>query len=144
MVPLSSKTVRIVVDTNVLIGSAYNQHSASRTIVTACQQGQLTLFVSPATCREYDLILPRAVRSQQQRDQLTTLIRQAQQVQPLETPRVVPDDPEDDKFLAVALAAQAVSLITNDQGVLDVGSYQGITILRPSAFLDWWRQFQAN
>ena len=79
------------------------------------------------------------MRNQQQREQLTALISQAQQVEPVETPRIVAEDPQDDKFLAVAVAAQAAALITNDQAVLDVGSHQGTAILRPSAFLDWWQ-----
>lgn len=139
MPPLTFEKLRVVVDTNVFVGSAYNHHSASRAIVEACQQGQLSLFVSPAICREYNHILPRAVRNQQQREQLTALISQAQQVEPVETPRIVAEDPQDDKFLAVAVAAQAAALITNDQAVLDVGSHQGTAILRPSAFLDWWQ-----
>ena len=133
---MTDETPRVIVDTNVFVGSAYNSRSASRTIVTACQQGDLQLFVSPATLREYELILPRAIRNRQQRDQLLDLVQQACQVQPRETPRVVPDDPQDDKFVAVAVAARAVALITNDQGVLNVGSYQGIAILRPAAFLE--------
>ena len=140
IVPLTSEKLRIVIDTNVFVGSAYNQHSASRTIVAACQQGALVLFVSPAICREYDLIFSRAVRNQQQRQQLEALIAQAQRVQPLETPRVVVEDPQDDKFLAAALVAEAAALITNDQAVLNVGSYRETVILRPSAFLDWWQR----
>lgn len=133
---MTDEIPRVVVDTNVLVGSAYNPRSASRTIVTACQRGDLQLFASPATLREYELILPRAIRNRQQRDQLLDLVYQACQVQPRATPRVVPGDPQDDKFVAVAVAASAVALVTNDQAVLDVGSYQGIAMLRPSAFLE--------
>ncbi len=135
---MTNEIPRVVVDTNVFVGSAYNPRSASRTIVTACQQGDLQLFASPATLREYELILPRAIRNRQQRDQLLDLVHQACQVQPRETPRVVPADPQDDKFVAVAVAARAVALVTNDQGVLEVGSHEGIAIQRPAAFLESW------
>ncbi|MFP6620347.1 MAG: putative toxin-antitoxin system toxin component, PIN family [Pirellulaceae bacterium] len=141
---MTDEIPRVVVDTNVLVGSAYNPRSASRTIVTACQRGDLQLFASPATLREYELILPRAIRNRQQRDQLLDLVYQACQVQPRATPRVVPGDPQDDKFVAVAVAASAVALVTNDQAVLDVGSYQGIAMLRPSAFLESHQADLAN
>ncbi len=104
---MTDEIPRVVVDTNVLVGSAYNPRSASRTIVTACQRGDLQLFASPATLREYELILPRAIRNRQQRDQL-------------------------------------LALVTNDQAVLDVGSYQGIAILRPAAFLESHQADLAN
>ena len=135
---MNDETPRVVIDTNVFVGSAYNPRSASRTLVTACQRGDLQLFASLATLREYELILPRAIRNRQQRDQLLALVQQAHQVQPRETPRVVPDDPQDDKFVAVALAARALALITNDQGVLEVGSHEGVAIQRPAAFLESW------
>jgi len=139
---MADQTPRIVVDTNVFVGSAYNPRSASRKIVTACLQGNLRLCASPATLREYNLIFSRAIRNPQQRDQLLALVHQACQVKPAETPRVVPADPQDDKFVAVALAAHALALITNDQGVLEVGSHEGITIQRPAAFLETWSDQQ--
>lgn len=135
---MADKNRRVVVDTNVLVGSAYNPRSASRKIVMACQLGDLELCTSPATLREYELILHRAIRKQDQREQMLALVRQAWLVDPPETPRVVPDDPEDDKFLAVAVAAKAIALVTNDRGVLEVGVYRGIAILRPNAFLESW------
>ena len=79
---MTDETPRVVVDTNVFVGSAYNPRSASRTIVTACQRGDLQLFASLATLREYELILPRASRNRQQRDHLLALVQQAHQVQP--------------------------------------------------------------
>lgn len=126
---------RVVLDTNVLVASAYNPDSASRRIVEAGRRGELTLIVSPAVRREYDRILPRAVRSAEAREQIEDLLSTAQEVSPEETPRVVPEDAEDDKLLAAALAGQADAVITNDEHVLKIDPYHGIRVLRPSDFV---------
>ena len=46
------------------------------------------------------------------------------------------EDPDDDKFLAAAVAGQAAAIVSNDEHLLAVHSYQGIDILRPRAFWD--------
>lgn len=49
---------------------------------------------------------------------------------------VVAADPDDDKFIACALAAGASHIISGDPHLLAVASYQGILILTPAQFLD--------
>ena len=51
----------------------------------------------------------------------------------------VSPDPDDDKFLACALEAQADCIVTGDPDLLDLGCYQGIDILRPREF---WERLQ--
>jgi uncharacterized protein len=57
-------------------------------------------------------------------------------VQPKETVAVVTDDPDDDKFLACAIAANASAIISGDPHLLGLGSYRSIPILTPTQFLD--------
>lgn len=49
---------------------------------------------------------------------------------------VVADDPDDDKFIACAVAAGASHLVSGDPHLLAVGSYQDIRILTPAQFLE--------
>jgi uncharacterized protein len=130
---------RIVLDTNVLIASSYSPGSASRKIVEAVMRGEVTMVVSPAVEREYDRLLPRAVRQEGRRQRLFELIATAEVVHPEEVVRVVPEDPEDDKFFAAAVAGAADALVTNDAAVLRVGTYQGVRVMQPAAFvaLQW-------
>jgi predicted nucleic acid-binding protein len=44
-------------------------------------------------------------------------------------------DPDDDKLLETALLGRADCLVTGDQDLLVLGTYQGIPILSPAAFL---------
>jgi putative PIN family toxin of toxin-antitoxin system len=126
---------RVVLDTNVLVAAAYNAGSASRWIVEACQQGKLTAVLSPSLRREYEFIQARAARSRPYLEQLQRLLEEAEVVLPEETPRVVPEDPDDDKLVAAALAARAV-LVTNDGHLLTIAGHRGLQVQRPAEVCD--------
>jgi putative PIN family toxin of toxin-antitoxin system len=128
---------RIVLDTNVLVAAAYNVGSASRRIVEACLDGRLTAVLSPSLRREYEFILARAVRSRPYLERLHCLLEQAEVVVPEETPRVVPEDPDDDKLVAAALAASAV-LVTNDAHLLAITGHNGVQVQRPAEVCVRW------
>lgn len=123
---------RVVLDTNILVAAAYNPGSASRRAVEACLAGLLTAIVSPALVREYDRILARAVRGRPYIERLRLLIETAEVVEPAEVPRVVPDDPEDDKLVAAAQAAGA-AVVSNDAHLLAVAGVEGLCVVRPAA-----------
>jgi len=44
-------------------------------------------------------------------------------------------DPEDDKFLAAALEAQADYIVTGDKDLLDLKAYKNVRIATPARFL---------
>jgi predicted nucleic acid-binding protein len=61
---VTSAGCRVVLDTNVLVATAYNPGSASRRVIEACLRGELTAILSPALRSEYGFILPRAAHGQ--------------------------------------------------------------------------------
>jgi putative PIN family toxin of toxin-antitoxin system len=121
---------RVVLDTNVLVAAVYNAGSASRRVVEACLGGELTPVLSGALRREYEFILGRAARGRPYLEQIHRVLSSAEVVEPARTPRVVPDDPEDDKLVAAALAAGAV-LISNDAHLLALAGHEGLRVVRP-------------
>ena len=127
-------TPRVVLDTNVLVAAAYAPASASRAIVEACLDGELEAIVSAETLREHQYILGRAVRSGAYERRLEQFLSSGTLVVPERTPRHVPDDAEDDKFLAAALAGRAGWIVTNDHHLLDRDPYWEIRIVRPGEF----------
>jgi putative PIN family toxin of toxin-antitoxin system len=131
--------VRVVLDTNVLVGAAYNPGSASRRIVDACLRGELLPVLSAALRREYEQILVRAVRRSRDRHGVRQLLEQALVVEPADTPRVVPEDPADDKLVALALAAHADAIITSDCHLLTLDPPGPVCILRPESFVRFWQ-----
>ena len=127
---------RVVLDTNVLVAAAYAPRSASRRIVDACLDGDLVPMASPAIKREYDLILARAVRVAEYQDRLAELLASLELVEPRETPRQVPDDPDDDKFPAAARAGSAGWIVTNDRHLLALDPYGTIRIVPSGRFVE--------
>jgi putative PIN family toxin of toxin-antitoxin system len=126
---------RVVLDTNLLVGSAYAEGSASRRIVDACLRGDVIAVLSPALKREYEHVLRRAVRVRGYDEALRRLLGEALSVEPQSTPRVVPEDPEDDKLVAAALAAGADAIVTNDRHLLALDPHGALRILRPAEFV---------
>ena len=58
-------------------------------------------------------------------------------VTPVERISEIASDPDDNKFLECALAAQADAIISGDRHLLDLGQFRRIPILDPGAFLNW-------
>ena len=127
---------RIILDTNVLVAAAYAKHSVSRRIVEACLRGELVAVASPAVQDEYRFSLARAVRNPKYEPRLAALLESMELAKPDKVPRAVPEDPDDDKFLAAAPAARAGWIITNDRHLLVLDPYREIRIVRPRVFAD--------
>jgi len=129
---------RVVLDTNTLVASAYAENSASRRIVEDCLRGELTALLSPDLRKEYERILKQAIRVRGYDKALAQFLESGLMVEPEETPRVVPEDPEDDKLVAVAVAGAANAIITNDRHLLALDPYHHLRILRPVEFVRLW------
>lgn len=125
---------RIVLDTNVLVSSAYDELSASWQIIEAVLRGELKSIVSDPLQREYEKILERTVQIRGHEEQMRQFLALCEYVDLRDIPRVVHSDPQDDKVIATARAGRADALITNDRHLLDLGPYEGVRILRPVAF----------
>lgn len=132
---LRSSPMRVILDTNVLVAAAYAPKSASRRIVEACLAGEVTAVASGAIRREYEMILARAVRVEGYDDQLSSLIAGMETVEPSEVPRRVPDDPDDDKFLAAAVEGGADWIVTNDRHLLALNPFGEVRIGPPSEYV---------
>ena len=53
-------------------------------------------------------------------------------------------DPNDDMIVACAVAAHASHIVTRDRDLLSLGTYDGIAILTPEAFLTLLREREAR
>ena len=132
--------IRVVLDTNVLVAAARASRSSSRQIVAACLEARVGAVVSRDLQREYDLILSQALRGISYVKQIARLIEMSERVEPEFVPRVVPDDADDDKLVALAIAAQVDALVTSDKHLKSLGLAGNILILSPGETLTQFLQ----
>lgn len=131
--------MRVVLDTNAVV-SALIWGGVPDELLRAATEGVIDLYTSPVLLIELREVLNRkhltsrliSLRSSVEEaiglyGELTIL------VSPLDTPRAVPDDADDDQVIAVAMAANAELLVSGDKHLLSMGSYESISIVNPAA-----------
>jgi putative PIN family toxin of toxin-antitoxin system len=129
--------IRVVIDTNVLASGTFWNGTPAR-VLSSWRKKDFQLLVSPEIIEEYQRTLGKLAA-----DFPTVFIGQVLETIELHSKWVNPKpirgvcrDPDDDKFIAAAVAGRADFIISGDQALLDVGNYQGIQILNPARFLN--------
>jgi putative PIN family toxin of toxin-antitoxin system len=129
--------IRIVLDTNVIV-SALVFGGVPRAILELAEAGQCELFYSEAIQSEVRRVLAEkfdwAPATLQQ--VLPALWSAGEFVCPQIVVRAVDDDPDDNRILECALAANASVIVSGDRHLLALGGYKSITIVSPRQFLD--------
>jgi len=127
--------VRAVFDTNVLV-SALLWHGPPHALLEQVRNGSIALITSPALLAELADVIGRAkfdailVRANTSREQALAQVRQlAEVVDPPPLPQPVCRDPDDDAVLALALAAKVDCIVSGDDDLLVLETFQGIAII---------------
>jgi len=129
--------MRVVLDTNVFSSSFFGGNP--RAVIDLWKTGRLTLCLSQEILDEYVEVLRRlGLDSTPELDELLTFFATGSHILfTIRTPEVrVVTDPDDDRFIACALALKAAYIVTGDKALLDVRHCQGIEVVTPRAFLD--------
>jgi putative PIN family toxin of toxin-antitoxin system len=126
---------RVAVDTNVLISAALLAHSAPALLLHLVARDHRLVF-SPDTFEELETRLwrpkfDRYISMEDRKLYLHDLAAFADWVRPDAslTQRRFSRDADDDKFVRVALAAQARWLLTGDDDLLTLGTVEGVSII---------------
>ena len=122
----------VVIDTNLFIAAFWNKRSASADILRACLEGRLHLYYTEQIRREISLILRNIKAPEHYRQDVNEILARGTELTAVGNVHVVEDDPDDDKFLECALLAHADYLVTSDDHLLRLGSFEGTGILKPS------------
>ena len=129
--------MRVVLDTNVFISSFFGGNP--RAIINLWKNGRLTLCFSQDIFDEYIEVLRRL--GLDQTDELEELLKLFASgfhiVFTTKTPEIhVATDPDDDKFIACALALKAGCVVSGDKALVDICLYEGIRIVTPREFIE--------
>jgi len=128
--------MRVVVDTNVLISSFFGGHP--KKVIDLWKEGEITLCLSRDIIDEYVDVLRRLKIDATLISELLSLFAGGYHLLFAgKTPslKIVPDDPEDDKFFECAVALKASVIVTGDKAMLRVANYMGIAVESPQQFL---------
>jgi putative PIN family toxin of toxin-antitoxin system len=130
--------VKVILDTNVVISGIFFGGPPGK-ILQGWRDGRFTLVLSPAILEEYQRVaeaLSKKYPPVDLTEVLELIVVEADMVQaePLKEP--VSADPDDDMFIACALASGSKLIVSGDKHLLDVGGFSGIEVLKPKAFVD--------
>lgn len=126
-------TVRIVLDTNLLVAGRWKKTSSSAKILDLCISGELKAVYTSQIKDENLFILGKVKPPKDYLDKILKYYRKSVKVKAGKKITACPD-PSDNRFLEAALAGKADYIITNDHHLLDLKKYEGILMIRPGKF----------
>jgi uncharacterized protein len=136
--------VRVVLDTNVYV-SGLLWTGLPHTLLAVAETGPLVLVTSPAILEEVREVLARAKFAARMRtlntsvdELMESLLSLVQIMQEPKVTRVVLRDPDDDKFVACALAARVRWILSGDDHLLRIGRYKNMRMVTPQQFWARW------
>jgi putative PIN family toxin of toxin-antitoxin system len=130
--------LRVVLDTNVFVSGVFFSGPPHQ-ILKAWRNGRIQILVSEEILKEYQRVGEILSGEHPEVDLgpfIELLTKNAELTQPKQLPGPVCDDPDDDKFLACALAGKSRLIISGDKHLLKVSGYKGRKVIRPRKFVD--------
>ena len=141
--------MRAVAYTNGIVSAVISRTGAPSEVLRLWRQRWFELVVSDAILAEYERALNYErvrVRCGRSTEEIRNIVAEFREfallIEPTETPAVIEDDPDDDKFLWCADAADAEFIVSRDEHLLRLRRYKGVQILSPAAFLNFLREQQ--
>ncbi len=126
--------MRIVLDTNVFISGIFWEGNFCSQIIDGWKRGRFQLISSLKIIDELIETLRNFKISMNEdliKEWKNLIIENSIMINPLTTIKVVKDDPEDDKFIEVAIDGEADFIISQDKHLLKLKEYNKIKILKP-------------
>lgn len=130
--------MRIILDTNVLISGIFFAGPPYQ-ILKALSEGNLHLVISEEIFAEYQRVGETLAQQFPPIDlwPILDMLKARAEVIPVKRlSESVCDDPDDDKFIACALAGECNLIISGDKHLLNVSGFRGIKVLKPREFMN--------
>lgn len=129
--------MKIVLDTNVLVSAIVFGGKPKDIIVSVVESGEM-LCISTFVKTELRRMLAEKFSFDEERlAEVEHFISDSFiRNEPTSVPKVIKRDLSDNNVLALATFVAADYIVSGDNDLLELGSYQGISILTPHQFLD--------
>ena len=130
--------MKIILDTNVFTSGVFFTGPPYQ-ILKAWRDGKVQLVISQEILDAYQRVgetLAQQFPGVDLGPILELLTVKAELILAPGLPEPVCHDPDDDKFLACALASKAKLIVSGDKHLLSVSGYRGIVIVSPRKFID--------
>ncbi len=129
-----------VIDTNVLVSAVvFFSKKPEQAIAICLHLGTVALskeieseYRGTLSENKFDKYLPVIDRERW----LNSFVKECRHAEPAQSVKIC-RDPDDDKFLSLALALGAACIITGDPDLLTLHPFQNIPILKPADFIRW-------
>ena len=130
--------MRAVIDTNVLISGIFFSGPPAQ-ILAAWREGRVTFTTSPEILTEHRDVCERfeaRYPAIEITEILFLIIKNSVIADPPALTEKVSADPDDDKFIACAIAGGSQIIVSGDSDLLRVSGFQDIKVLTPREFYD--------
>jgi uncharacterized protein len=131
--------IKVVIDTNVII-SALLFGGIPGGLMRLWKSGRIKPLASKEIIDEYIKVLayPKFELSEVEINYIlyNEILPYFDMIKIKDSPVIIKVDPSDDKFIHCAKAGKAIAIVSGDQHLLSLKSYQEIKILTPTKFLD--------
>jgi putative PIN family toxin of toxin-antitoxin system len=135
--------MRVVLDANVIVSALINPQGTPAQVFDAWRAERFQLLLSQAILEEIGRVLryPRVAvyhgwTEECLRTWLEDLAHLAMMTPGTLTIAVIQDDPSDNRYLECAVEGEAAYLVSGDRVLIAMGTFQGIQIISPRAFLE--------
>jgi len=130
--------MRVVLDTNVFISGLFFSGPPFQ-ILEGWKNGKFEIVVSAESLEEYRRVgveLSEKYTPVDLTPFLELLISHASVVHAPHLDEGVCSDPDDDKFVACALAGRSKFICSGDKALMKISGYKGIAVVTPRVFVD--------
>jgi len=130
--------MRVVLDTNIFISAVLGGRLG--VIIDEWKAGKFTLIITDAIAREYLDVINRSKFKIPQNEIIAAtdyLLRAAEFVTPQEEIHIIVADLTDNKFLEAAVAGKVNFIVSGDNHLLELKSFQEISIITAREFINW-------
>jgi uncharacterized protein len=130
--------MRVILDTNVFVSGIFF-HGPPYQILKAWSDGKLRLILSAEIFEEYRRV-GESLAEQFPAIELGPILEWVTITAEMFVAQALPEpvcaDPDDDKFLACAIAGKSKVIVSGDRHLLQVSGFREIRVVRPREFVD--------